>query len=344
MSLTSLLQKSTSAISCFLTEQLPFADDVLDDFRKRLARFPAPIEPRTSAGVSPDWRTLGRTIDHRLRISLGAPTGQPIKDGLLRAFVHDNGWPSTEIIRTVQAAGAVMLEELRQYESPDGQPLVLAPEAGDRLIRLCHVASSFEAIYRFGGWVRGNSLGFCKPGATLDDLVDAVPGYVVDDIRQQLALAASPGPFSSLRDLPAPQRICGPVFDGSLHVGGADADFVLNGMLIDCKATKRPERSVGRPAIYQLAGYLLLDYSDTYDIKEVGLYLSRQGALIDWSTEDFLGLCGAQLPLPDLRAGCQYALTDGAEGTPLPPVDRRRRFPQPRDAPAGQQSLFDDLG
>ncbi|WP_328545551.1 hypothetical protein [Streptomyces platensis] len=343
MSLTSSLKNPTSAISRFLAEQLPFPDQVLSDYRKRLTGFPAPVEPQAGAGKRPDWRMLGHTIDHRLRVSLGAATGQPIEEGVLRAVLDDNGWPSREVISTVQAAGAVMLEELRRYESPGGQPLALAPEAEDRLIRLCHTASSFEAIFRHAGWVRGNSLGFCAPGASLDDLVAAVPGYVVDDIRRQMELAAIPGPFTRLRGLPAHQRICGPVFDGSGHVGGADADFVLNGTLIDCKATKRPER-MGRAEIYQLAGYLLLDYSGTYDIQEVGLYLSRQGALIDWSVEDFLGLLGAQLALPDLRAACQYALTDGAEGTPLPPVDQRQRLPRPRRAPAVQESLFDDLG
>ncbi|AKA01197.1 hypothetical protein SAZ_42375 [Streptomyces noursei ZPM] len=343
MSLTSSLKDPSSAISRFLAEQLPFPNHVLSNYRKRLTRFPAPVEPRPEPGQRPEWRMLGHTIDHRLRVSLGAPTGQPIKDGVLRAELDDNGWPSIEVISTVQAAGAVMLEELRQYEGPNGQPLALSSETEGRLIRLCHIASSFEAIFRHVGWIRGNSLGFCEPGASLDDLVGAVPGYVVDDIRQQMELAASPGPFSSLRELPAHQRLCGPVFDGSRHVGGADADFVLDRKLIDCKATKRPER-MGRAEIYQLAGYLLLDYSDTYDVQEVGLYLSRQGALIDWSNEDFLGLLGAQFTLPDLRAGCQYVLTDGAEGTPLPPVDQRRRFPRPRDAPAVQESLFDDLG
>ncbi|MEU3511309.1 hypothetical protein ABZ733_26140 [Streptomyces longwoodensis] len=343
MSLTSHLKDPRSPISRFLTEQLPGTKAVLTDYRERLARFPAPLLPRAEAGLKPEYRMLGHTIDHRLRISLGAPTGAPIKEGIVRAVLDDDGWPSRDVIRAVQQAGDTMLEELARYESDTGQPLSLAPAEEDRLIRLCHVASSFEAIFRHCGWMRGNTLGLCAPGSTLDDLVEAVADYVVDDIRQQMQLAAHPGPFEALRLLDASARICGPVFDGSLQVGGADADFILDGTLIDCKATIRPER-MSRSEIYQLAGYLLLDYSDTYSISAVALYLSRQGALIDWGVEDFLGLLGARHELPSLREACRHVLTEGRDGSPLPAPDPARPLPRPRSAsPALQPSLFDQL-
>lgn len=292
--------------------------------------------------MNPEYRMLGHTIDHRLRISLGAPTGSPIKEGIVRAALDDDGWPSPEVISAVQRAGDAMVKELTRYECEAGQPLCLADAAEDRLIRLCHVASSFEAIFRHCGWMRGNTLGLCTPEANLDDLTDAVADYVVDDIRQQMELAALPGPFDRMRLLPATARVCGPVFDGSLQVGGADADFILDGALIDCKATIRPER-INRAEIYQLAGYLLLDYSDTHAISSVALYLSRQGALIDWSVEDFLGLLGARHELPALRDACRHTLTDGRHGSTLPALDPSRPLPRPRSAPAAQQSLFDQL-
>ncbi|MGW1543243.1 hypothetical protein ACWCPM_23900 [Streptomyces sp. NPDC002309] len=343
MSLTSHLKEPQSAISRFLSEQLPDTRAVLADYRNRLARFPAPLKPQAEAGMQPEYRMLGHTIDHRLRISLGAPTGSPIREGIVRAVLDDNGWPSREVIRAVQMAGEAMVEELARYECDAGQPLRLADAEEDRLIRLCHVASSFEAIFRHCGWMRGNTLGACTPEATLDNLIDAVAGYVVDDIRQQMDLAARPGPFEDLRHLPVNARICGPVFDGSLQVGGADADFILDNTLIDCKATIRPER-MSRAEIYQLAGYLLLDYSNQHTIETVGLYLSRQGALIDWSVEDFLGLLGTRHELPVLRDACRHVLTDGQHGSPLPPPDPSRPLPRPRSAPVSQQMLFDDLG
>ncbi|MFG2948420.1 hypothetical protein [Streptomyces adustus] len=343
MSLTSHLKDPHSAISRFLAEQLPDTRAVLADLRKRLACFPAPVRPRAGAGLKPEYRMLGHTIDHRLRISLGAPTGSPIKEGIERAVLDDDGWPSRKVIRAVQKAGDLMVQELTRYESDAGQPLCLAAADEDRLIRLCHVASSFEAIFRHGGWMRGNSLGLCTPEASLDDLLNAVADYVVDDIRQQMQLAAHPGPFENLRLLPADARICGPVFVGSLAVGGADADFILDRALIDCKATINPDR-LHREAVYQLAGYLLLDHSDTHAMSTVALYLSRQGALIGWSVEDFLSLLGARHELPVLRDACRYALTDGKHGNPLPPPYPSRPLPRPRSAPAVQQLLFDELG
>ncbi|MFD4998697.1 hypothetical protein [Streptomyces buecherae] len=342
MSLTSHLKDPRSAISLFLAEQLPNTRALQADYRKRLSRFPVPVRPRVEAGLRPEYRMLGHTIDHRLRISLGAPTGSPIKEGIERAVLDDDGWPSRKVIHAVQRAGGRMVEELARYESDAGQPLCLETADEDRLIRLCHVASSFEAIFRHCGWMRGNSLGLCTAEASLEDLLEAVPDYVVDDIRQQMQLAARPGPFEDLRLLPAEARICGPVFDGSRHVGGADADFILDGALIDCKATIRPER-VDRAAVYQLAGYLLLDHGDAHAISSVALYLSRQGALIDWSVEDFLGLLGARHQLPVLREACRHALTDGRHGSPPPPLDSSPPLPRPRPASADQQLLFDEL-
>lgn len=110
-------------------------------------------------------------------------------------------------------------------------------------------------------------------------------------------------------DRPRPRLPCGrggaardgPVFAGSGDIGGADADYILGGLLLDCKATKDPRR-LGREEIYQLAGYLLLDYDNQFGIDQVGLYLSRQGGLITWDAADFLRRLGASVPLPQLRA------------------------------------------
>ncbi|WNO62399.1 hypothetical protein RPQ02_40255 [Streptomyces sp. AM2-3-1] len=340
MSLTSCLKDPASAISRFLAEHLPRPDVALSDYRRRLARSAPPVKPHPGAGQRADYRMLGHTIDHRLRISLGAPTGQPIREGVVRTMLDDDGWPSTEVISAVHAAGQVLLNELRRYESADGQPLSLDDASEDRLVRLCHVASSFEAIFRCGGWVRGNNLGSTRPGDSLADITAAVPGYVVDDIRSQMALAGTPGPFDHLLKLPAAARICGPVFDGSLDVGGADADFILDGQLIDCKATIRPER-MSRAEVYQLAGYLLLDYNNTYAVTDVGLYLSRQGALIDWSVQEFLDLLGCRLTLTELRSACQHALSGGTAGAPPSAEAMQRSLPRPRSAPTVQESLFD---
>jgi len=97
------------------------------------------------------------------------------------------------------------------------------------------------------------------------------------------------------------------VFAGSTDIGGADADYILAGLLLDCKATRAPRR-LGREEIYQLAGYLLLDYDDQYGIDRVGLYLSRQGGLITWEVAEFLRRLGSTTSLPRLRAKLRHHL------------------------------------
>src|SRR5262249_48135421 len=132
------------------------------------------------------------------------------------------------------------------------------------------------------------------------------PGYPREQIGGQWGLAEEP--FAPLRALPAEARVCGPAFQGSRDIGGADADFILGGLLLDCKAAIQPRR-LGRDEIYQLAGYLLLDYDDQYGINRVGLYLSRQGALIVWSVEDFLHRLGATRRVTELRRRLRGHLT-----------------------------------
>lgn len=162
------------------------------------------------------------------------------------------------------------------------------------------MAGFYEAVYRNGVFSRRrNLLAHADARTTLDQLTGAVPLYVLDDIAEQMELAERP--FAPLRRLPDEQRVCGPVFTGSSDLGGADADFIVGGLLIDCKATTRPH-TINRSAVQQLAGYLLLDYDDAYAIDRVGLYLSRQGALIVWSVPEFLTALGARVPLPRLRA------------------------------------------
>ncbi|MFJ9589714.1 hypothetical protein [Streptomyces acidicola] len=203
------------------------------------------------------------------------------------------GAPAPEVRMALHTAGSQLLARLQAH-------LEGAPSLGEEeLTRLCHVAGFYEAVYRNGVFARRrNLLGQADACTTLDQLTAAVPTYVLDDIAEQMELAEQP--FESLRQLPDEQRVCGPVFTGSSDLGGADADFIVGGLLIDCKATTRPH-TINRPAVQQLVGYLLLDYDDAYAIDRVGLYLSRHGSLITWSVPEFLHTLGARVPLPRLR-------------------------------------------
>jgi hypothetical protein len=212
----------------------------------------------------------------------------------------------------LRRAGTRLLARLHAH-------LAGAPRLGEEeLTRLCHVAGFYEAVYRNGVFSRRrNLLAPADAQTTLDHLPAAVPVYVVEDIAEQMELAERP--FAPLRQLPDHQRVCGPVFAGSGDLGGADADFIVGGLLIDCKATTRPH-SLHRSAVQQLAGYLLLDYDDTYRINRIGLYLSRHGTLITWHVPEFLNTLGARTPLPQLRTQLRDHLRRAKHSTQSPKV------------------------
>jgi hypothetical protein len=69
-------------------------------------------------------------------------------------------------------------------------------------------------------------------------------------------------------------------------VGGADADLVVDGCLIDIKTSISSQ--VKAEYLYQLAGYLLLDYDDLLHLNTLGIYMARQGLLFTWPVAEFL--------------------------------------------------------
>ena len=291
--LTGQLKHRGSPISRFLDERLPDVRAVVGDYAARLPQLPYPVQPIDVA--HPDFAALGHAVDYRLRLSLGHGPGDAVGLGVQALHPrHDlPGAPATAVRAALHAAGLQLLEQVERHLDSGGTYL-----DDQALSRLCFVAAHFEDVYRCGRLRRYSPLARADERVTLQDLTASVPGYAVQDLAAQMRLADKP--FGRLRALPAQARVCGPVFTGSTDIGGADADFILGGLLLDCKATTRP-RQLEAPEIYQLAGYLLLDYDDRYRIDRVGLYLSRQGHLLTWTVPDFLNRLGATEPLPVLR-------------------------------------------
>ncbi|MEW2313653.1 UvrD-helicase domain-containing protein [Streptomyces bauhiniae] len=291
--LTAQLEYPHSPMSAFLARHLPRTERVVGSYQQWSRKLPPGVQPMDER--RPDYAALGRTIDYRLRLGLGCGLGGAVAAGvqLLDSTVPLEGAPAPEVRAALYSAGAQLLGRLHAH-------LEGALRLGEQeLTRLCHVAGFYEAVYRNGVFARRrNLLAQADVRTTLDQLTASVPLYVLEDIAEQMELAKEP--FAPLRRLPDEQRVCGPVFTGSGDLGGADADFIVGGLLIDCKATTRPH-SINRSAVQQLAGYLLLDYDNAYGIDRVGLYLSRQGALITWSVPEFLTSLGARVPLAKLR-------------------------------------------
>lgn len=92
-----------------------------------------------------------------------------------------------------------------------------------------------------------------------------------------------------------------PVFAGSEDVDGADADLIVDGLLIDIKTSINT--TISQEYIYQLIGYALLDYTDEYRMHSIGLYMARQGILLQWELESVLN--GMPSNLKELRSQFQ---------------------------------------
>ncbi|WP_455362132.1 UvrD-helicase domain-containing protein [Streptomyces sp. SYSU K21746] len=240
LSLTGQLKYDSSPLSQFMAAHLPYSQNLVRDYQARIAGLPHPVQPIDVQ--YPNWSALGHAIDYRLRLSLGGRLGLAVVGGamLLDDTGPLRGAPARGARKALHAAGLELLATVDAYLA---DPSSLDENA---LIRLCFVAGFFEDIARTGEIRRFSMLTQATPATTLGDLTEAVPEYVVTDIDQQMRLADG-GPFAAFRALPQRARVCGPVFAGSGDIGGAD--YILGGLLLDCKATKDPRR-MGREEIY----------------------------------------------------------------------------------------------
>jgi hypothetical protein len=221
----------------------------------------------------PDWTALGHAIDYRIRLSLGGDLGPAVAGGvsIIGSTAHIQGCPARDARRALYHAGTQLLTVADAFRTGPGTL------DEDSVIRLCFTAGFYEEIARTGQ-IRGSSLlAGAAPGTTLADLTGAVPGYAIADIAGQMRLAARP--LAPFRSLPPGARVCGPVFTGSADIGGADADYILGGLLLDCKATKDP-RKLGRSEFYQLAG---LDAGRGEQVVDDCFRIRRPGPFVDRS-------------------------------------------------------------
>lgn len=134
-------------------------------------------------------------------------------------------------------------------------------------------------------------MSYCDPvfraGAGIEYIGTDADEADIEDIEKQ---------FSLIDDkLFMAKNICllNPTFgEGSMIVGGADADFVIDDKLIDIKTTKKLELPLNN--FCQLIGYLLLhrisgiDRRKELEINHLGIYYSRYGYLFLFNIQDLI--------------------------------------------------------
>jgi hypothetical protein len=111
------------------------------------------------------------------------------------------------------------------------------------------------------------------------------------------------------------QLTLNPTFAQSHALGGADADAIVDGLLLDWK-TGGATKTVSRRELWQLLGYVFADTDDTYEIDRVGISAVRWRRRVSWPVEELLALLapGEVPPLPVLRE--RFATVLGAVGSP----------------------------
>jgi hypothetical protein len=211
------------------------------------------------------------------------------------------------------------------------------------LARYCFVLSLFEVMYRAGfDSLQNGPLLMPAPKRSVEELLDSISDEWAADLAALSWLF-----FDSCSHLLSRPAVLNPIFYGSRLVEGADADLVVDGCLIEVKASGRSE--LRTEWLRQLAGYLLLDLDDTYRITSLGIYMARQGMLLTWPVEQFISkLTGDSMTtLAALRQDFRALFpepepnprrTQSPAASVLPPKARTRR--ESKDADKRHLNIF----
>ncbi len=183
---------------------------------------------------------------------------------------------------TVAASGVSMLQgksamlgrkfldyqnELAARIAPFGRQLNGADEVALNIG--CVVLAWFEQVRRSASV--SPEFQFLLWRSTLDELLSEVPADVVQDVGQLSTTFAS-----EAKDLFGMKTVLNPLFQGSVEIGGADADIIIGKTLFEFKCISKLNAPKLRDTILQLLGYVLLDYKDEYALSDLGIYFARQ--------------------------------------------------------------------
>ena len=309
MSLTSHLDDPNSPVRQFLNQQFPTTRTFVQNRKRELFK----VETIRLAGDPKPWiyAMLGTAIDYRLRYFF--PT-TPVRNlvawkgaihlGDGAGLLHPDDPPEflslpAELVHSFFSS----LEDTLAWLCPAARRLDRSEE--ELLARYCVVLALFDQVFRAGPFP-GSPLFLNGPKTTLPELLAVAEDHWVDDLCSLSWLF-----YDRCKELLSCDAILNPTFMGSRDVGGADADLIVDGCLIDIKTTISGNHL--KDWLYQLLGYVLLDYDDRYGIRDVGIYFSRQGTFLRWPLRDLMfRLCGVAVPpLAELRQRFQDALRRG---------------------------------
>ncbi len=329
MSLHAQIRTKGTPVRRFFEERFPNVNAVRKDL---VARAGDAITTRPFESASYPWTAAGSAIDYRIRLAFPQASSylprwelaSPVSgfalatdSNLPRPFPAEiaaasgepygpfNSWSGAFFEKLHDVLGAVLASNSDPAKQPDA-----APE--ETLAQLCYVLGLYDALDHAGPVVRSplyEKLNF-PPGflPVADALSLLCPPNVVADL-----IAMTTRFYQEQQKLLDAARVeLSPNFAGSTEIGGADADLIVGNCLIDVKALVDPAKD-SHPWPWQLLGYVLLDYEDTWELTSVAIYLARQAQLIEWSLEELcmtLGGSGEE-SLSKVRSMFRRAVTTG---------------------------------
>ena len=237
---------------------------------RRLARFWSPACP----GRAADAGTIGTAADW-----------------MMRFLVH----PTPSLRLAAQGASLCgMLPALKELAfmlgfRDGGTEQFTGPAQGtgaepDLLYRACWGLALLTEVYRRGPDIAAIGPLGRLPRKSARSLLEAAPDAGLEQLaalRGVMESALLPA-IGSRRGLWA----IGPVFAGSEIMRG-DADLIAGGLLTELKTTtKKP--SLGVTDLWQVLGYVLMDYVDEFGITDVALFSARYGYLAQWNLDVLL--------------------------------------------------------
>jgi hypothetical protein len=304
MSLTSHIKDSSSPIRAWLDSSFPTLVEALNALR---ADMPSDLDARTIrpvAGVP--LSTIGIAIDYRIRYHLAVTPTEDLVAGhgatiLLEQHLNEfepenpalwrdtrtgpdgmqvSGRPLLADPAVAHLAPAAVFQAIDRLVA-DTQPVgrTLDADTEQRLDRACAVLALYEEVFRTKVVAPTSPLAAISMEASADAVFARIPRSWIDDIAavcgRLLATVALTG-----------EAILNPTFALSRDVGGADADLVLGGCLIDVKSTLNPR--LDPVWLRQLLGYALLDSDNVCHIDSLGVLLARQAVMTRWPLEALL--------------------------------------------------------
>lgn len=297
MSMTSLL-RSSSYTKKFLKTNLPLAEKLIKCINADLDTLPyIDVLPAETPGHIYGW--VGTAFDYRARYYLKVTP----YSGLM---AHGGG----KEFASNKQFGVNLNRWMRK--AVRGKSL-LSDSTERKVCLLCLLLAKLEVLGRSSMWASGAEL---IGGGHYKVISNALSNGNIESI---LKLLEKSYPKEVVEDLMGLSRefqknvsswkidwVClNPIFPGSGDVGGADADLIVNSTLIEIKCKKR---KLSINDLFQVIGYKLLDYNDSYGIEMVALYLGRWGKLEVFDFKKLILGLGSPYKIRDFRKNFRQAI------------------------------------